>query len=97
MAGRPQHWKERNGRYSARIVIPPQLRPYLDNRAELEIQLVGDRRTALRNHAAAVASIQRQITDSDQLMLVGVPRKEARRRVQPKIDAMIASWKTQKS
>ena len=61
MAGKPQHWKERNGRYSARVVIPPQLRPYLDNRAELEIQLGGDRRTALRNHAAAVASIQRQI------------------------------------
>ncbi len=61
MAGKPQHWKERNGRYSARIVIPPQLRPYLDNRTELEIQLGGDRRTALRNHAAAVASIQRQI------------------------------------
>ncbi|OCP17016.1 MULTISPECIES: tyrosine-type recombinase/integrase [unclassified Ensifer] len=61
MAGKPQHWKERNGRYSARVVIPPALRPYLDNRAELEIQLGGDRRTALRNHAAAVASIQRQI------------------------------------
>ncbi|WP_412049135.1 integrase [Hoeflea sp. Naph1] len=61
MAGKPQHWKERNGRYSARVVIPPQLRPYIDNRAELEIQLGGDRRTALRNHAAAVASIQRQI------------------------------------
>ncbi|WP_246763435.1 hypothetical protein [Rhizobium sp. 007] len=61
MAGKPQHWKERNGRYSARVVIPSQLRPYLDNRAELEIQLGGDRRTALRNHAAALASIQRQI------------------------------------
>ncbi|MFS8044987.1 integrase [Rhizobium sp. BR 314] len=61
MAGKPQHWKERNGRYSARIVIPPQLRPYLDNRAELEIQLGGDRRTALRNHAAAVAALQRRI------------------------------------
>ncbi len=61
MAGKPQHWKERNGRYSARIVIPPQLRPYLENRRELEIQLGGDRRTALRNHAAAVASMQRQI------------------------------------
>ncbi|MGK9053133.1 integrase [Neorhizobium petrolearium] len=61
MAGNLRHWKERNGRYSARVVIPPYLRPYLDNRAELEIQLGGDRRTALRNHAAAVASIQRQI------------------------------------
>lgn len=61
MAGKPQHWKERNGRYSARIVIPSSLRPYLDNRAELEIQLGGDRREALRKHAAAVASMQRQI------------------------------------
>lgn len=61
MAGTLRHWKERNGRYSARLVIPPYLRPYLDNKAELEIQLGGDRRTALRNHAAAVASIQRQI------------------------------------
>lgn len=61
MAGKPQHWKERNGRYSARIVVPPNLRPYLENRAELEIQLGGDRRVALRDHAAAVASIQRQI------------------------------------
>lgn len=61
MAGKPQHWKERNGRYSARVVIPPSLRQYLDNRAELEIQLGGDKRIALRDHAAAVASIQRQI------------------------------------
>ncbi|MBN7807085.1 DUF2293 domain-containing protein [Agrobacterium rosae] len=33
------------------------------------------------------------LTDYDQLMLEGVRRKEARSRVQPKIDAMIASWK----
>jgi hypothetical protein len=61
MAGKPQHWKERNGRYSARIVVPPHLRPYLDGKRELEIQLGGDKRVALRNHATAVASIQRQI------------------------------------
>lgn len=61
MAGKLRHWKERNGRYSARIVIPPSLRVYLDGKAELEIQLGGDKRTALRNHAMAVASLQRQI------------------------------------
>lgn len=27
MAGYLRHWKERNGRYSARIVIPPQGEP----------------------------------------------------------------------
>jgi integrase len=61
MAGKLRHWKERSGRYSARLIIPPYLRPYLDNRVELEIQLGGDKREALRNHAAAVASIQRQL------------------------------------
>ncbi|MBO1024079.1 integrase [Ochrobactrum sp. SD129] len=61
MAGNIRHWKERNGRYSARIVIPVNLRPFLENKSELEIQLGGDKRTALRNHAAAVASLQKQI------------------------------------
>ncbi len=37
--------------------------------------------------------LRHQLTDYDQLMLVGVRRKEARHRVQPKIDAMIASWR----
>ncbi|MDX0488805.1 integrase [Sinorhizobium medicae] len=61
MAGNLRHWKERNGRYSVRIVIPKHLRPYLDNRTELEIQLGGDKRTAIRNHSAADASLMRQI------------------------------------
>ncbi len=61
MAGKLRHWKERNGRYSARVVIPPYLRIYLDGKSELEIQLGGDKRDALRKHAAAVASIQKQI------------------------------------
>lgn len=38
--------------------------------------------------------LRHQLTDYDQLLLVGVRRKEARRRVQPKIQAMIASWKS---
>ncbi|MDT4844436.1 hypothetical protein FQZ97_783950 [compost metagenome] len=37
--------------------------------------------------------LRHQFTDYDQLMLVGIRRKEARRRVQPKIDAMIGAWK----
>ncbi|MBB3566091.1 DUF2293 domain-containing protein [Rhizobium sp. BK491] len=39
--------------------------------------------------------LRHQHTDYYQLMLVGVRRKEARRRVQPKIDAVMASWKKQ--
>ncbi|RVG95993.1 DUF2293 domain-containing protein [Sinorhizobium meliloti] len=37
--------------------------------------------------------LRHQFTDYDQLMLVGVQRKEARRRVQPRVDAMIEAWK----
>ncbi|RFB95757.1 hypothetical protein B5K11_10515 [Rhizobium leguminosarum bv. trifolii] len=37
--------------------------------------------------------LRHRMTDYDQLMLIGVQRKEARRRVQPKINAMIARWK----
>ncbi|MEH7850190.1 DUF2293 domain-containing protein [Rhizobium laguerreae] len=37
--------------------------------------------------------LRHQLTDYDQLMLVGVRRKEARRRVQPAVSAMIAIWK----
>jgi hypothetical protein len=39
-------------------------------------------------------TLRHQLTDYDQLLLVGIRRKEARRRVQPKVDAFLASWKT---
>jgi integrase len=65
MAGKIRHWKERNGRYSVRIVVPKHLRPYLPppdtGKTELEIQLGGDKRTAIRNYSAADASLMRQI------------------------------------
>lgn len=37
--------------------------------------------------------LRHSMTDYDQMLLCGVNRDEARRRVQPKINAMIASWK----
>jgi hypothetical protein len=40
----------REGRYYARIVIPVQLRPYIENKTELRIPLGADRRAALRQH-----------------------------------------------
>lgn len=55
MAGKLRHWKERNGRFSARIVIPPYLRLYLDGKTELEIQLGGDRREATQTLEAEFA------------------------------------------
>ncbi|OCJ42745.1 DUF2293 domain-containing protein [Agrobacterium tumefaciens] len=38
-------------------------------------------------------SLRHLMTDYDQMLLEGVDRLEARRRVQPKIDAMIARWR----
>ncbi len=37
--------------------------------------------------------LRHQMTDYDQLMLEGVKPSEARRRIQPRVDAMIAVWK----
>ncbi|MCQ1571734.1 DUF2293 domain-containing protein [Neorhizobium galegae] len=39
-------------------------------------------------------TLRHTMTDYDQMLLVGVDRNEALRRVQPKINAMIASWTT---
>ncbi len=38
--------------------------------------------------------LRHSMTDYDQMLLTGVDRDEARRRVQPKVNAMIASWKS---
>lgn len=37
--------------------------------------------------------LRHQHTDYDQLTMVGVRRKAARQRVQPRIDAIVAGWK----
>lgn len=39
--------------------------------------------------------LRHSMTDYDQLLLEGIERAEARRRVQPKINAMIAAWQRQ--
>lgn len=39
------------------------------------------------------STLRHLMTDYDQMLLCGVDRDEARRRVQPKIDAMLAKWK----
>lgn len=40
--------------------------------------------------------LRHYMTDYDQLLLCGHPRDEARRRVQPRVNAMIAAWKRPK-
>ncbi|GAB1362305.1 hypothetical protein MASR1M32_15410 [Rhodobacter sp.] len=61
MAGKRRHWKEKDGRFWARISIPAALRPMFDNRTQLTEPLGGDLRIADRNHPAAVARLQAQL------------------------------------
>ena len=48
MAGKVRHLLNRDGRYFARLVIPKELRPYLDGKTELRTPLGPDYRTALK-------------------------------------------------
>ena len=67
MAGKLRHWKEKDGRFWARISVPVRLRPFLDNpRSELIEPLGGDRRVALRLLPGAVAKLQREIAIAEQ-------------------------------
>lgn len=53
MAGNPKYLLNRDGRYFARVVIPKDLRQFLENKTEL--------RTALAGLHTAVAGLQAQI------------------------------------
>ncbi|WP_209425061.1 integrase [Pararhodobacter sp. SW119] len=67
MAGKLRHWKEKDGRFYARIAVPERLRSYLDRpRSELIEPLGADRRAALRLHPAAVAKLQHLVTEAEQ-------------------------------
>jgi len=41
---------------------------------------------------AVVASVRHQDTDYDSLLMSGVPRDEARDRIRPAIDRILATW-----
>lgn len=69
MAGRVRYLLYRDGRYYARLVIPRELRPFLDNKVELRTPLGGDRRAALAKLPGAVAALQHQIGTAEQKAL----------------------------
>ncbi|TAY66503.1 hypothetical protein ELH82_10010 [Rhizobium leguminosarum] len=61
MSKNPRYLLNRDGRYFARIVIPKDLRPFLENKNELRSPLGPDRRTALAQLHTAVAELQARI------------------------------------
>lgn len=61
MAGKRRHWKEKNGRFWARVSIPVAMRPFFTGKTQLAEALGGDLRIADMKHAAAVARLQGKI------------------------------------
>ncbi len=61
MAGKIRHMLNRDGRYFARLVVPKDLRPFMDGKSELRTALGADYRAALRFLPGAVATLQHQI------------------------------------
>jgi integrase len=60
VAAKRRHWKEKDGRFWARMAVPKELQPII-GKSEIIIALGGDLRAAQRAHAAAVAQLQAQI------------------------------------
>jgi integrase len=61
MTGKVRHLLNRDGRYFARLVIPKELRPFLDQKTELRTPLGPDRRIALAKLPGAVSDLQHKI------------------------------------
>lgn len=61
MAAKIKHLLNRDGRYFARLVIPKDLRQFLENKTELREPLGADRRGAISRLHTAVATLQAKI------------------------------------
>ncbi|MCS3740238.1 integrase [Rhizobium sp. BK661] len=64
MAGKLHGFLNRDGRYFSRLVIPKELRPYLENKTELREPLGPDLRAAKAKHFGAMAQIQARIAEA---------------------------------
>ncbi|WP_420712663.1 DUF6538 domain-containing protein [Ancylobacter sp. SL191] len=53
IAAKVRHLLNRKGRFFARLVVPKDLRPFMDGKSELRSSLGPDRRTALKKLAGA--------------------------------------------
>ncbi len=75
MAGKVRYLPYRDGRYFARMVIPKELRPFMDGRTELRTPLCPDYRTALKKLPGAVALLQHEIAIAERKAVEDGERK----------------------
>jgi len=90
MAAKRRHWKEKDGRFWARISVPVALRHFFEGKTQLTEPLGGDLRVADRNHAAAVARLQAQIAKAGSFNTSAEP--EALHRTITGVDKEHAVW-----
>lgn len=93
MAAKRRHWKEKGGRFWARISVPKNLQAAL-GKTELIEALGGDLRAADRNHAAAEARLRAQIKQAEDLLERGTapPAPEIAQRKISAMDHEVAVW-----
>ena len=75
VAGKLRYWKEKDGRFWARMAVPAPVRRII-GKSEIIEPLGGDRRAAIKAHPAAVARLQAQIAVAE-AQLAGIPAPEA--------------------
>lgn len=61
MAGKHPYLLNRDGRFFARMVIPKELRPFMDRKAELRTALGPDRNGAVKKLPGAIALFQHEL------------------------------------
>lgn len=64
MAGKLRYWKEKDGRFWARMAVPGPVKEII-GRSEIIEPLGGDRREAIKKHPAAVARLRAQIAEAE--------------------------------
>lgn len=79
MAGKIKHILYRDGRYYARVVVPPELRRII-GKTELREPLGPDKRAAERNAHGAVAAMLQKIEEARQQVKTDAPLREIARR-----------------
>lgn len=75
MAGKVQYLLNRDGRFFARLVIPKELRPFMNGKTELRTALGPDYRTAVKKLSGAVALLQHEIALAERRAVEAGERK----------------------
>lgn len=75
MAGKIQYLLNRDGRFFARLVIPKELRPFMNGKTELRTALGPDYRSALKKLPGAVALLQHEIAIAERRAVEAGERK----------------------